>query len=142
MHLVARLSDFISTLTNAIDNATGVRINKRPLSPENVLRALKEAGKRGPHHDPYVGLPAGGPTPISTVLSRPIPVRSWTEYQRINSFKMIDGKMSNSLAVYFNLGDILHEFAIVNSYKSEPLPDTQALIVCVNRRKNGSLDYS
>ena len=26
-------------------NATGMRVTKLPLSPENVLRALKEAGK-------------------------------------------------------------------------------------------------
>ena len=32
-------------IANAIYNATGVRVTKLPLSPENVLRALKEAGK-------------------------------------------------------------------------------------------------
>jgi CO/xanthine dehydrogenase Mo-binding subunit len=35
----------MATIANAIYNATGVRIRKLPLSPENVLRALKEAGK-------------------------------------------------------------------------------------------------
>src|SRR5215510_937040 len=35
----------MACIANAIFNATGVRINKLPLSPENVLRALKEAGK-------------------------------------------------------------------------------------------------
>jgi CO/xanthine dehydrogenase Mo-binding subunit len=35
----------MAAIANAIYNATGVRINKLPLSPENVLRALKEAGK-------------------------------------------------------------------------------------------------
>jgi CO/xanthine dehydrogenase Mo-binding subunit len=35
----------MAAIANAIFNATGVRINKLPLSPENVLRALKEAGK-------------------------------------------------------------------------------------------------
>jgi CO/xanthine dehydrogenase Mo-binding subunit len=30
---------------NAILNATGVRIKTLPLSPENALRPLKEAGK-------------------------------------------------------------------------------------------------
>jgi CO/xanthine dehydrogenase Mo-binding subunit len=32
-------------IANAIFNATGVRIYKLPLSPENVLRGLKAAGK-------------------------------------------------------------------------------------------------
>jgi CO/xanthine dehydrogenase Mo-binding subunit len=35
----------MAAIANAIFNATGVRINKLPLSPENVLRGLKEAGK-------------------------------------------------------------------------------------------------
>ena len=35
----------MACIANAIFNATGVRINKLPLSPENVLMALKEAGK-------------------------------------------------------------------------------------------------
>jgi CO/xanthine dehydrogenase Mo-binding subunit len=35
----------MACIANAIFNATGVRINKLPLSPENVLRGLKEAGK-------------------------------------------------------------------------------------------------
>ena len=35
----------MAAIANAIFNATGVRITKLPLSPENVLRALKEAGK-------------------------------------------------------------------------------------------------
>jgi len=35
----------IAAIANAIYNATGVRITTLPLSPENVLRALKEAGK-------------------------------------------------------------------------------------------------
>lgn len=35
----------MACIANAIYNATGVRIRKLPLSPENVLRALKEAGK-------------------------------------------------------------------------------------------------
>jgi CO/xanthine dehydrogenase Mo-binding subunit len=35
----------MACIANAIFNATGVRVNKLPLSPENVLRALKEAGK-------------------------------------------------------------------------------------------------
>lgn len=35
----------MATIANAIYNATGVRIRKLPLSPENVLRALKEAGR-------------------------------------------------------------------------------------------------
>jgi CO/xanthine dehydrogenase Mo-binding subunit len=35
----------MACIANAIFNATGVRINKLPLSPENVLRRLKEAGK-------------------------------------------------------------------------------------------------
>jgi CO/xanthine dehydrogenase Mo-binding subunit len=35
----------MAAIGNAIFNATGVRINKLPLSPENVLRGLKEAGK-------------------------------------------------------------------------------------------------
>jgi xanthine dehydrogenase molybdenum-binding subunit len=35
----------MAAIANAIYNAAGVRITKLPLSPENVLRALKEAGK-------------------------------------------------------------------------------------------------
>jgi len=35
---------YIPARGDAIFNATGVRINKLPLSPENVLRGLKEAG--------------------------------------------------------------------------------------------------
>ena len=35
----------MAAIANAIYNATGVRVYKLPLSPENVLRALKEAGK-------------------------------------------------------------------------------------------------
>jgi CO/xanthine dehydrogenase Mo-binding subunit len=35
----------MACIANAIYNATGVRIRKVPLSPENVLRALREAGK-------------------------------------------------------------------------------------------------
>lgn len=35
----------MACIANAICNATGVRIHKLPLSPENVLRALREAGK-------------------------------------------------------------------------------------------------
>jgi CO/xanthine dehydrogenase Mo-binding subunit len=35
----------MAAIANAIYNATGVRIRKLPLSPENVLRALREAGK-------------------------------------------------------------------------------------------------
>ena len=35
----------MAAIANAIFNATGVRITKLPLSPENVLRGLKEAGK-------------------------------------------------------------------------------------------------
>jgi nicotinate dehydrogenase subunit B len=35
----------LGCIANAIYNATGVQIRKLPLSPENVLRALKEAGK-------------------------------------------------------------------------------------------------
>ncbi len=35
----------MACIANAIFNATGVRIKTLPLSPENVLRALKEAGK-------------------------------------------------------------------------------------------------
>jgi len=35
----------LAAIANAICNATGVRIRKLPLSSENVLRALKEAGK-------------------------------------------------------------------------------------------------
>ena len=35
----------MAAIANAIFNATGVRINKLPLSPENVLRGLKAAGK-------------------------------------------------------------------------------------------------
>ena len=36
---------FTATIANAIYNATGVRIRTLPLSPENVVRALKKAGK-------------------------------------------------------------------------------------------------
>jgi CO/xanthine dehydrogenase Mo-binding subunit len=35
----------MACIANTISNATAVRINKLPLSPENVLRGLKEAGK-------------------------------------------------------------------------------------------------
>ena len=35
----------MACIANAICNATGVRVRKLPLSPENVLRALREAGK-------------------------------------------------------------------------------------------------
>jgi CO/xanthine dehydrogenase Mo-binding subunit len=35
----------MAAIANAIFNATGVRIKTLPLNPENVLRALKEAGK-------------------------------------------------------------------------------------------------
>ena len=35
----------MAAIANAIYNATGVRIKTLPLSPENVLRALKTAGK-------------------------------------------------------------------------------------------------
>jgi CO/xanthine dehydrogenase Mo-binding subunit len=35
----------LASIANAIYNATGVRIRTLPLSPENVLRGLKEAGK-------------------------------------------------------------------------------------------------
>jgi len=35
----------MAAIANAIYNATGVRIRTLPLSPENVLRSLKEAGK-------------------------------------------------------------------------------------------------
>ena len=35
----------MACIANAIYNATGVRIRKLPLSPENVLRALRQAGK-------------------------------------------------------------------------------------------------
>jgi len=35
----------MACIANAIFNAAGVRVTKLPLSPENVLRALKEAGK-------------------------------------------------------------------------------------------------
>ena len=35
----------MAAIANAIFNATGVRVNKLTLSPEIVLRALKEAGK-------------------------------------------------------------------------------------------------
>src|SRR5918996_96870 len=35
----------MAAIANAIFNATGVRVRTLPLSPENVLRALKEAGK-------------------------------------------------------------------------------------------------
>ena len=35
----------MAAIANAIFNATGVRIKTLPLSPENVLRGLKEAGK-------------------------------------------------------------------------------------------------
>ena len=35
----------MAAIANAIFNATGVRIRTLPLSPENVFRALREAGK-------------------------------------------------------------------------------------------------
>jgi CO/xanthine dehydrogenase Mo-binding subunit len=35
----------LAAIANAIYNATGVRVKALPLSPENVLRALKQAGK-------------------------------------------------------------------------------------------------
>jgi CO/xanthine dehydrogenase Mo-binding subunit len=35
----------MAAIANAIYNATGVRVRKLPLSPENVLRALREAGR-------------------------------------------------------------------------------------------------
>jgi len=35
----------MACIAHAIYNATGVRVTKLPLSPENVLRALKDAGK-------------------------------------------------------------------------------------------------
>ena len=35
----------MACIANAIYSVTGVRVTKLPLSPENVLRALKEAGK-------------------------------------------------------------------------------------------------
>ncbi len=35
----------MAAIANAVYNATGVRIRKLPLSPENVLRALREAGR-------------------------------------------------------------------------------------------------
>jgi CO/xanthine dehydrogenase Mo-binding subunit len=35
----------MAAIVNAIYNATGVRVTKLPLSPENVLRGLKAAGK-------------------------------------------------------------------------------------------------
>ena len=35
----------MAAIANAIFNATGIRIKTLPLSPENVLTALKEAGK-------------------------------------------------------------------------------------------------
>jgi len=35
----------MAAIANAIFNATGVRIQTLPLSPENVLRGLKAAGK-------------------------------------------------------------------------------------------------
>lgn len=35
----------MACIANAIYNATGVRVRRLPLSPENVLRALREAGK-------------------------------------------------------------------------------------------------
>jgi CO/xanthine dehydrogenase Mo-binding subunit len=35
----------MAAIANAIYNATGVRIRKLPLSPENVLRAMREVGK-------------------------------------------------------------------------------------------------
>jgi hypothetical protein len=35
----------MAAIANAIFNATGVRINKLPLSPENVLRGLKAVAK-------------------------------------------------------------------------------------------------
>jgi len=34
----------MACIANAIYNATGARIKSLPLSPENVLRALKEEG--------------------------------------------------------------------------------------------------
>ena len=36
---------YVPARGDAIFTATGVRIKTLPLSPENVLRALKEAGK-------------------------------------------------------------------------------------------------
>jgi hypothetical protein len=41
----ALLSEFCSIFANANDNAIDVRVSKLPSSPENVLRALKYAGK-------------------------------------------------------------------------------------------------
>lgn len=38
MKPVARLSEFSSIIANVNDDATGVRVSKLPLSPENVLR--------------------------------------------------------------------------------------------------------
>jgi len=38
----------MAAIANAIFNATGVRIQTLPLSPENVLRGLKAAGKASP----------------------------------------------------------------------------------------------
>ena len=35
----------MAAITNAIFNATGARIKTLPLSPDNAVRALKEAGK-------------------------------------------------------------------------------------------------
>jgi CO/xanthine dehydrogenase Mo-binding subunit len=35
----------MAAIANVIFNATGVRVCKLPLSPENVLRGLKAAGK-------------------------------------------------------------------------------------------------
>ena len=35
----------MACIANAIYNASGARISKLPLSPENVLRGLKKAGK-------------------------------------------------------------------------------------------------
>lgn len=37
----------LAAIANAVYHATGVRIRRLPLSPENVLRALREAGKGG-----------------------------------------------------------------------------------------------
>ncbi len=35
----------MAAIANAIFNATGVRINKLPLSPENVLRGVEGGGE-------------------------------------------------------------------------------------------------
>src|SRR5438309_107507 len=40
----------MAAIANAIYNATGVRIRRLPLSPENVFRALREAGRRKSKH--------------------------------------------------------------------------------------------